>query len=117
MADVMSRIGEIAEEVGNMAAQLQAKLAAFGLGEGQSTMGMEEASTKLQSGQVSIELFVQLADYWKLYDKVGSRRELLEALKVEAQSMLKQREETGGKGWGGGKGDGQATANGAPKNL
>ena len=98
----MQKIGEVAEEVGNLAAQQQAKLLAFGLIEGQAVMAMEEATAKLQAGTMNSDLYTQLAEYWRVHDRAANKRELLEALKTEAKNVMRLMEDSEDKkGWGG----------------
>ena len=87
MADIMDRIGALAEEFGNLDGQLKTKLMAFGLAPGQTIMAMDEVTMKFQSGTMQAELFGQLAEYWQLRDRVTNRRELLEALKVAIHTL------------------------------
>ena len=61
MADIMDRIGQLAEEVGSLTGQGKARLLAFGLGAGQTVMTVEEATGKFQAGLMAADLFGQLA--------------------------------------------------------
>ena len=107
MAEIMERIGELAEEIGNLEEKTKIKLQALQLLPGQVPMTMDEAA-KVTEVQMPREMYVYLTDYWASNGNLALKRELLDALKTEARRFMTMTEEreSGGARRGGGIGRG-----------